>query len=623
MKKSTKIISCALGAVMSASCAVGLCGCQDGSYEAVSNYVSNDLAEPLAVALLGQDIFAWNAFAVTPKSSFGYSRPENYTPSWYSYYPITKSDAKEMADLFDQINDELKKFNVSRMNETAALDYRALIKVCESYSDYYGSPNIVDLDLISGSYIDSEGGYVASFADSVENYVFRTKEDIEDLLDVTISTDDAFDTYIDYAADRAEHGYPLYDYTICAMQDYLDDVIDAGDDYYLYSYINDKIDAVNFLTTERKSYYKLRFKTALDGHFMTGVKTLRNGLDLFKGKVTTTTRGYLASYGSVGREYYTWRFNNLTGLNVSYHDFEDIYEDLATEAFFYGTYADDIITEIAALEETAPETFKEFYAYKNGEKGIMDMTTPQQMLEYLREAAKNIVPDLATVPEIGFKYMDETVAGRTSALAYYVRSPIDENNSNEYITLNPTTNNPAELLTTIAHEGYPGHLYAHVKAKEQGVGLLPTVMSCTAFSEGWSNYTELAVWDHIMSTTDNEALQLYCDYSYCDMYSGYLGMLLRDLEINYFGYDVSDYVELGLDEDAARGIIEVLMEMPATYVPYGYGMYYINSLHETAQKELGEKYNEVEFNGKLLSEGFGPTLERAKELTDEYIKSKK
>ena len=112
----------------------------------------------------------------------------------------------------------------------------------------YGSANATQLNLIGGSYISSQGGYVADFATVMEGYAFRNEQDVTDLLKITVSTKDAFGTYLDYARDREKAGFPLYDYTVMSMQSYLDNISAQGGNFYLYDYIDDKIDGANFLT---------------------------------------------------------------------------------------------------------------------------------------------------------------------------------------------------------------------------------------------------------------------------------------------------------------------------------------------------------------------------------------
>ena len=136
-------------------------------------------------------------------------------------------------------------------------------------------------------------------------------------------------------------------------------------------------------------------------------------------------------------------------------------------------------------------------------------------------------------------------------------------------------------------------------------------------------YVELALLNHIASGTQNKALKLYCQYNANEIIAGYVSSLLMDMNINYFGQTVAEYVADGYDEDTAVRIIEGYMEKPSIYVSYGYGMLVMIDVHDQARQQLGSAYNEVEFNGKLLSEGFGPTVERAYELANEYIASKK
>lgn len=56
--------------------------------------------------------------------------------------------------------------------------------------------------------------------------------------------------------------------------------------------------------------------------------------------------------------------------------------------------------------------------------------TPDEMIVYLKEFAKNIVPDLKTDPEITIKEMDIASGSVSNAVAYYMKSALD-NTSNE------------------------------------------------------------------------------------------------------------------------------------------------------------------------------------------------
>ena len=76
----------------------------------------------------------------------------------------------------------------------------------------------------------------------------------------------------------------------------------------------------------------------------------------------------------------------------------------------------------------------------------------------------------------------------SNAVAYYMKSALD-NTGSEYITLNPVklgSSTSNDVLGTLAHEGYPGHLYAYVYSKELGLSNIATVMTSTAHGEGWA-----------------------------------------------------------------------------------------------------------------------------------------
>lgn len=605
----------------SASLGLGLTGCYFDFDMNTPLLSIDELAESLAVSMLGNSAYNWNVFSVDPKGSFGVELEGD--AEWYGYQRLTENDVKQTRSAFRMFRNELKKYNPARLSAHDATTYRTLEYTLNTYIDYYDSAHVLDFELIGAPYISSHGGYVAEFASMFENYAFRNEGDVEDLLDMTQSTRSAFATYLEYAGDREDNGYPLYDYTVCAMQDYLDDVTEQGDSYYLYTVANNKLDAASFLSASDKAAYKAEYARALRGDFMAGVRELSTGLERYKGNVQSVENSYLAAYGDVGKEYYQWKFENKTGISDA--NILGIYNDMLPMYIKNARRMNEIEDIVKAAEDSDPELYNAFNAYNDGKSALLGLTDPNDVLAYLKEAAKEIVPDLKTTPEIDFKYMDRTAGEISNLLAYYLLSPVDDKNATEHITLNPYTleQGDEQLLTTVAHEGYPGHLYAHVNAKENDVNTLTLIETCTAFSEGWAKYTEMAVVRQIAANTDDRALKLYCEYFECSTVTGFLNMVLTDIQVNYLGMGVSDLVAAGTSEDSAQYAVEVLMEDPAVYVPYGYGMYVMLDIHDNVKKTLGSKYDEVEFNGYLLSEGAGPTIPRAKELAAEFITKKR
>lgn len=620
MKRRFKLIAVTVIAVMLISFAcVGLSAC---NLSDVASRNLNMIAEQFANILLGDNVFNWNVFALDPENSFGHTRTRE--GEWYSYSPSTAEDMADVYSAFSFFDKYLKRISTKKLNSKDMATYNSMRSALDSYMAYYGSEYVLQFELMSGKYITAEGGYVADFTTSVENFEFRDKTDLDALLPVILSTKEAFESYIQFVSDRMLSGHPLYDYTINAMQEYLSEILEMGDEYYLYGFMNARIDSLSFLSEVEKATYKSNYERAIKFNFFEGVKNLRDGLEPFKGRVINTSESYLASFGEAGMAYYKWSFENKTGLrNVN---IAEEYTKLLAVYDEYGAKMRAVTGYVESIKDTKPQVYAEFNAYMNGEKRILDLDEPQAMLEYLKTASKAIVPDLAVEPVINFKNMDETVGKRTNTKAYYLLSPLDAVNTPEHITLNSyyiENNSDDPLLLTIAHEGYPGHLYAHVRAKEQGSSMLTLINTTDAFVEGWAVYTEFALLDNIANSTESEALKLYCEYNKYLSVVGFVSPVLSDMNINYFGMTVDDLVENGNDREYVLNLMQTLMEMPTTYVSYGYGIYYMVKLHNQAKSALDGAYSEVEFNGLLLSEGMGPTLSRAQEITDNYIRSKK
>ena len=628
MRKRVKLIAgIAAIIIIIACCCTCLYACSF-DYDKLASQNLNYLADTFSLLMLGNDAFSWNVFALNPEKSFGYE--QSGESAWYSYSSATEKAMRDLKNVFKLFNDELEKINGDRLHGKDLVTYRSFKNVLTSQLDRYSSPYALDFQLIDGDYINAQGGYVADFTSAVENYAFRNENDVKNLLAITRSTKEAFESYLNFATDRANAGYPLYDFTLSEMKAYLDEITAQGKEYYLYPFIHNKINAAEFLTDAQKSVYISDYDAALSDSFAEGVKKLSAGLDAFMGRVPQTDKSYLASYGEIGKAYYKWLLKNKTGVyeplaNIT--TVEKLFDFLSQAAEEYESYANEVLNSVEALKDVSPETYDDFYAYVDGDKKLMGLTEPQEMLDYLKTASKEIVPDLESEPTITFKNMDDTAGKRTNTVAYYLLSPIDAIGAPESITINSyyCQNYPQEdLLSVIAHEGYPGHLYAHVRQKEMGISLLSAIANnVTSYSEGWAVYTQIAIMRVIAKNSQSQAEKLYCEYYENNLISSYANFVLMDMQINYFGLTVAQYVELGFDEERARNSIESLMEIPTLYVSYGLGGVYMMTVHDFAKTQLGDDYNEVEFNGVLLSEGSNPTLVRGLELTLGYITSKK
>ena len=108
---------------------------------------------------------------------------------------------------------------------------------------------------LENRYIDQFGGYVADFIQNIGSYNIRNKQDLEDILSYLDSSQLAFESYVDYAKDKAMLGLGFSDFTLDSMIEYLDDILASKDNYYLVQVLKEKINEFDFLTSEEKSSY--------------------------------------------------------------------------------------------------------------------------------------------------------------------------------------------------------------------------------------------------------------------------------------------------------------------------------------------------------------------------------
>ena len=421
----------------------------------------------------------------------------------------------------------------------------------------------------------------------MEAYSLRGLAEVEDILSYINSTPAAFASYLTFIDEKAAAGYALSNYTINEMRKFLEDLIAQGDSYYLADAINAKIDAVDFLNDAEKASYKELVEDAMDTVFMSAVNDLYVGLESRLNKLPFGQEGYWAVYED-GKDIYLHELDDLLGLNN--FDVEKYIADLDAQIAYASTQVSS--TQTVLVRKYNISTYDELEALL--ERITIFEGTPEEMMEYLKEFAPTIVRDLKTTPEIAIKEMDLASAAVSNAVAYYMKSPLD-NTGTEDITLNPLKIGGAnDTLSTLAHEGYPGHLYAYVNSKEIGQHNVSTIMTSTAHAEGWATYVELKLYEYAKANTTSNALKEVLDYLYANQLMGFLLESRLDVGIHYQGWTIDQCAnfldKLGYNGDAAEDLYKLLIEMPTTYAAYGYGKVVFVKLHNEA-KELLAHYD--------------------------------
>ena len=126
-----------------------------------------------------------------------------------------------------------------------------------------------------------------------------------------------------------------------------------------------------------------------------------------------------------------------------------------------------------------------------------------------------------------------------------------------------------ELYTTLAHEGYPGHLYQSAYFNDREPVPVRRLLACGGYNEGWGLYSELYAYSF-----DNGLPEAVKPLMRCSEASSYGLYALLDICIHYDGWDLAtttSYLENSYgftDPESAREIYLAIIDNPGNYLKY-------------------------------------------------------
>ncbi len=521
--------------------------------------------------------------------------PENYGITDYevSLGSYSVEDFRESYEEMKQLKTDMRKFRRSSLSEEDKVSYDIIM-------DYLDTELETEELMLYSETLSPTTGYQAQLPVILAEYTFRTKQDIEDYLSLTAMVDDIAEDIIIYEEQKSAAGLFMADYVADGVIEQCRDFIENPEENYMLEVFDSKIDAFPGLTQAEKAEYKARNKEVVTGDVVTGYETLIEGLTKLKG----TGKNELGlCYFDKGKEYYEYLVRTSTGCDDSVKKMERRVERFMAD---YLMLLQDSITEDEAV-------YDELLFYE-----FPDMQ-PEEMMEDLMQKAKEDFPE---PPEVNYTIKQVHPSMQESmSPAFYLTTPIDDLEHNViYINQKHLSEGGSmDLYPTIAHEGYPGHLYQNIYTGTANLPLVRNLFAFPGYTEGWATYVEYEYSygfsgaktpiDKLLS--GNMALSLAI--------SAYL-----DMKVNYDGWNTEEVLaylnDFGLgDEETAKEIFEAVASEPANYLSYFIGYLEILDLRETAERKLGDAFEAKEFHDFLLSMGPAPFY-IIEDYMDGYIK---
>lgn len=454
------------------------------------------------------------------------------------------------------------------------------------------------------------GGTQLQYAILMAEYPFRCEKDIQDYLALLKLTPSYFESLCTFEKEKVERGFGMADYSLNKVIRQCRTLIDKnsienGEHFLITTFtdrINDAITQKHITKKEAREYLALN-KQYLSTYVLPAYESLANTLAGFNGQGNNQNG---LCYFTDGKDYYEWLFKTLTGSDVSV---EKAYQTLARDYYNTMLFLDKKLTQ-----------FQTSCTMSSKDLSFFPLTDPNDILSDLQKrmtsdfptvtSSFNIPPLPATIKEVS------PALEKFSAPAYYMVPPIDDNSMNSIYINHSSVPEGLDLYTTLAHEGYPGHLYQTTYYQsfchEEDVPPLRNILNYIGYVEGWALYTEFLSFDYAAelaaeASGNNDYLLLFEIYQLERRAS--LSMLtLLDIGIHYYGMDLERTKELlsthGIYDDAATcEIFEYIVEEPANYAKYYWGYLEILSLKEAAKEQMGEYYSDYAFHRFFLECG--------------------
>ncbi len=553
------MILCAVGAIV-------LIGNKESDSERFDAYIEN--------------LFLEDVVGNTINLHYTLAHPEDYGITDYEVTlgDYSTDDVDEAYRELEEMKAQLLKFNREKLTEDQRLTYDILLDSVET------SLSAADLTWYD-EWLGVISGYQSQLPVILAEYTFRTEKDIQDYLELISQIDEMYEEVIVFEEKKSEAGLFMADYVADEVIAQCEEFIANPEENYMLEIFEDKIKEFEGLTEEKKEEYIQENYDIITTQVVEGYQTLIDGLTSLKG---TGTNELGLCYYEDGREYYEYLVRVKTGSDESVKRLQRKVD----------SFMNDRMRLMQNVIMKDPMIYYDFMDYE------YEMRDPKEIVEDLKDKIEEDFPEPPAV-DYTIKYVHPSMEEHMSP-AFYLTTPIDDLQNNLiYINAQKNTED-TNLYSTLAHEGYPGHLYQNAYTNSSDMPLIRSLMSYNGYSEGWATYVEFEYSYDYMGMSEgladvastNTALSLGL-YAYADM------------GVHYDGWDrddLADYLaEFGIEgEDVVDDVFNALVEEPANYLSYFVGYLQFVELRDVAQKELGRHFDAKEFHKFLLETGPAP-----------------
>lgn len=437
-------------------------------------------------------------------------------------------------------------------------------------------------------------------------YTFRTRRDVEDYLALLDQTDEYFASLLVYEQEKAEAGFVMPAAFLKEVREQCDTIVtkEALEEgtHFLQTTFRERLTPLlqkQLITADEASLYLAQNDRLLKTVLLPAYTALGDGLLLLED--SSVLPAGLASLPE-GQTYYEQLLISETG---SYRPIAEI-QTMLTDRFALE------YEEIKKTAENHPEIIRNITEDHSESFPYQD---PAQMLLDLRSRME---ADFPVLPGPSASVTVKSVSPSLEAYcapAFYLTAPLDDTESNSIYINRSKTPNGLELYTTLAHEGYPGHLYQTVyhnrSVLDTGQRPVRELLWYGGYQEGWALYVEFLAYDYAVSLLAQDGQETAALLAQLEARNRSLQLCLYSLIDIMIHYENASFDQVAkilenfgiTDTGSARSIYNYIVQSPCNYLKYYLGYLEILSLREQARELWGTEYTDYRFHRFYLDCG--------------------
>ncbi len=525
-------------------------------------------------------IFCSEVAASTLNMHYNLAHPEKYGIENYpiTYGSISVNENGETSVLLENWKEKLRGFEKSKLTLSQQMTYDIMIDFISKELSATG------FDLYD-EILRPSTGFTSQLPVLLAEYTFYDERDIKDYLGLLSITPDFFAQIIEFEKKKSQQGLFMADFAADDIVQQCNNFTEEPENNYLLSTFDSRIaEMSDVLTQEQMDAYIMQNRQLVLEKLIPAYRVLAGEVAALKGSGKNS--GGLCGLPK-GREYYCRLVTDVTGSDLSVTEMQKQTEQQRGQD----------MEDMKALAQKNPDI---------GQKCANYQLPTEDVELILQDLQVKMEKDFPKAPQVAYtiKSVHPSLEEYT-APAFYLTPPIDDISQNCIYINESKGDEKLKLYTTLAHEGFPGHLYQNVMERSSGLAPVRSLFGSSGYAEGWATYVEMQsfyysdVEKEVAAYLQKNQSALLSLYATADMGIHYDGWTLRDTIDFFQGYNI-------VDKQAIQEIYQLIVEEPAHYLKYYIGYLEFLNLKGYAMKKYGEDYSNYRFHQALMKMGPAP-----------------